>query len=155
MNRKMQNQASKHQRRILNTPVTPRLCQITACAFFALLILIGAIPGEAELASSMVNDKLLHFFAYSFLSCLLYGGLTGSAASRVWRTLAMIAILGALDEAIQSFMPYRHADMSDWEFDMLAATVSITALLLLDTAMTRRRMESRSADSDVRAKRTN
>jgi hypothetical protein len=52
-------------------------------------------------------------------------------------------------------MPYRHADMSDWEFDMLAATVSITALLLLDTAMTRRRMESRSADSDVRAKRTN
>jgi VanZ family protein len=62
------------------------------------------------------------------------------------RTVTMIGFLGALDEAIQSFMPYRHADMSDWAFDMLAATVSVTALLLLDTAMTRRSMESHSAD---------
>ncbi|MDP3842575.1 MAG: VanZ family protein [Oxalobacteraceae bacterium] len=104
-----------------------------AFAFFALMVAIGAIPGEATALSAMVPDKLLHFTAYASLSGLIYSGLTGRPLSRAVRTLLAIALLGGLDETIQSFMPYRSADWADWEFDMLAALTCVVVLTPLHT----------------------
>jgi VanZ family protein len=39
-----------------------------------------------------------------------------------------IAVMGALDEFVQSFFPYRHAAVSDWVVDCSSAI--IIALLL-------------------------
>jgi VanZ family protein len=113
--------------------ITPRRCLAVAFVFFALMVAIGAIPGEATALSATVPDKLLHFTAYASLTCLIYAGLTGRPLSRAMRTLLAIALLGGLDEAIQSFMPYRSADWADWEFDMLAALSCVVVLALLHT----------------------
>jgi VanZ family protein len=99
--------------------------------FFALMLLLGAIPGEAQALSDALGDKLLHLCAYSFLTCLLFGGLSGNVAVRAWRTLMMIGLLGGLDESIQSFMPYRYASMTDWLVDMLVAGLTLTLLVML------------------------
>jgi VanZ family protein len=99
--------------------------------FFACMLLLGAIPGEAQALSDAFGDKLLHLCAYSFLTCVLFGGLTGSLASRALRTLMMIGLLGGIDEAVQGFMPYRNASMTDWIIDIMSAGLALTVLILL------------------------
>lgn len=116
---------------------TPQRCQIIAAAFFLLMLAIGAIPGEAQALSDAFGDKLLHLCAYSFLTCLLFGGLSGSIADRAWRTIMTIGLLGGLDEAIQSFMPYRNASTVDLALDMLAASLTVMALILVDSSRRR------------------
>lgn len=111
--------------------ITPTRCLAVAFAFFALMVAIGAIPGNAKAASATIDDKVLHFVAYACLSGLIYGGLAGRLVSRAVRTLLAIALLGGLDETIQIFMPYRSADLADWEFDMLASLSCVVALTLL------------------------
>ncbi|WP_295750763.1 VanZ family protein [Undibacterium sp.] len=99
--------------------------------FFATMVAIGAIPGEATALSARIPDKLLHFVAYSFLTCCIFGSLKGGLWSRSWRSIVYVGMLGALDENIQRFMPYRSCDIADWAFDMLAATLSVLILSLI------------------------
>lgn len=110
---------------------TPQRCHVIAGASFALMMLLGAIPGEAQALSDAVGDKLLHLSAYSLLTFLLFGGMRGSITNRAMRTVMMIGLLGGIDEAIQSFMPYRNANLTDWAFDMLAGGLTLTILILL------------------------
>jgi VanZ family protein len=112
---------------------TPLRCRILAGVFFVLMVTIGAMPGRAQVLSDAFGDKLLHFLAYSVLACLLFGGLTGSAASRAWRTLLMVGLLGAADETIQSLISYRTASIGDWLVDMLAAGLALTVLIKLSS----------------------
>jgi VanZ family protein len=103
---------------------------VAAALFFLLMIGIGSIPNEANKLSAVVPDKLLHMTAYGFLSALLY---IGQRPDKRWRGLTVIlaiGILGALDETIQSFFPYRTAGLPDWLFDMLSACIVVTALSL-------------------------
>jgi len=116
--------------------MTPGRCLIAALIFFTLMVAIGAIPGEAKILSDAAGDKLLHFSAYAFLSCLVYSGLTGSPVSRALRTQLAIVLLGGLDEAIQTFMPYRNANVTDWAFDIAAALLTTTAMALLTRTRT-------------------
>ena len=104
---------------------------IAAFLFFLLMVGVGAIPGKAMAASAVVSDKLLHFTAYSILSTLLYCGMSGSRLTRGLRTFLLIALLGGLDELLQSFMPYRSFSRIDWEVDMLAAAICIGFLMLI------------------------
>ncbi|HZW12785.1 MAG TPA: VanZ family protein [Noviherbaspirillum sp.] len=111
--------------------VTPARCLMAAALLYALMVLVGAVPGKAEAMSAAVYDKLLHFAAYAVLSGLVYLGLRGRPAPRALRTLIVTAVLGGLDEAIQSFMPYRHANWADWRVDMLAALSCVALMILL------------------------
>ncbi len=113
---------------MLISKIRPRHCLAVATVFFALLLIIGSVPGYAKAASAMVDHRLLHFVAYGFLSALVYGCLSGAWTRRAKYTLLAIAALGALDESIQSFLPYRNGDFSDWVSDMLAA-LSCVAML--------------------------
>lgn len=97
------------------------------------MVLAGAVPGEAQALSDAVGDKLLHLGAYSFLTCALYYGMRGTIMGRASRTMLMIGLLGGLDEAIQSLMPYRNANVTDWAFDMLAGGLTLTILILLSS----------------------
>lgn len=101
-----------------------------AVTFFVAMIAIGAIPGEADALSAKIPDKLLHFLAYSFLTCCLYVSIPGDKLRRAWISLLLVGVLGALDETIQRFMPYRSCDLADWLFDMLAALTSVAVLSL-------------------------
>ena len=47
---------------------------------------------------------------------------------RALQSVATIVLMGALDEVVQSFVPYRRGAVSDWLVDCSASTVA--ALLL-------------------------
>lgn len=104
---------------------------VAAALFFLLMIGIGSIPNEANKLSAVVPDKLLHMTAYGFLSALLYIGQRPGKRGRGLVVILAIGILGAVDETIQSFFPYRTAGLPDWLFDILAATIVVTALSLM------------------------
>jgi VanZ family protein len=137
MNKKLPYQTLKNQQRLYVLWI--------GFVFFALMVIIGAIPGEAENLSSMVDDRLLHFSAYCLLTGLVYSGLNGSTPLRALKAFVIIGLLSGLDETIQGFMAYRHADMKDLVFDFLAATITLIALVMLEIGMTRRRKERLSA----------
>ena len=113
---------------MLISRIRPRHCIAVASVFFALLLSIGSVPGYAKAASAMIDHRILHFVAYGFLSALIYGCMSGVPARRAKYTLLVIAVLGALDETIQSFLPYRNGAFSDWVSDMLAALSCVAVL---------------------------
>lgn len=136
--------ASKYRPPLPPDVFTPQRYQVIAYVFFALMMLIGAIPGEAQALSDAVGDKLLHVIAYSFLTCMLFGSLRGTIVSRASRTMMMIGLLGGIDETIQSVMPYRNANFVDLAFDMLAGGLTLTVLILLN--INRHRLYQSSAN---------
>ncbi len=108
----------------------PRLL-VALLLFFALMVGIGAIPGEAESLSSRFGDKLLHTLAYGLMAAICFHIPRTRNATRVGFTLGMIALLGLADEAIQSLLPYRNASLADWWFDIGTAAIVASALALL------------------------
>ena len=86
-----------------------RICLPAAALFFIVLVTVGNLPGLAADMSDAFGDKRLHLAAYACLTALIY-----LSVNRRPALVAMLAVtaLGALDESIQSFFPYRQADLS-------------------------------------------
>lgn len=91
-------------------PGLARVCVPAAALFFLALVTIGNLPGLAAQMSDAYGDKRLHLAAYATLTCLAYASFNRRPA-----LLALLSAtaLGALDEGIQSFFPYRQADLLD------------------------------------------
>ncbi len=102
-----------------------------ASGFFILLVALGSIPGTADALSQRFGDKLLHTLAYSVMAVLYFFSYIGSKLARSLATLTTIALLGALDETVQNFLPYRNSSLADWCFDIAAAFIVVTLLLTL------------------------
>jgi len=102
-----------------------------ASIFFVFLIALGSLPGTADALSLRFGDKLLHTLAYSVMAALYFYAYAGSKLARSIATITTIALLGALDETVQSFLPYRNSSLSDWCFDIAAAFIVVTLLLTL------------------------
>ncbi len=99
-----------------------------AVAIYLAMVLGGSIPGVRADMAQVASGFVLHAAAYSGLCFLLFTGRPGSRNQRaVWAVLAVMA-LGAIDEYVQSFFPYRRAALMDWLVDCSAALVA--ALLL-------------------------
>ncbi len=99
--------------------------------FFLLMVGAGAVPGQADLLSARVGDKLLHILAYGLMTLLCFAAVAAPPLHRAAVTLGTIALLGLADEAIQSLLPYRNASLIDWCFDI--GTATLVSLLLLRT----------------------
>lgn len=103
---------------------------LALAGFFVMMIALGSIPGEAQALSDRYGDKLLHTLAYGIMAVLCHRALRASMATRLVLTIAVIALLGLLDETLQSLLPYRNASLLDWCFDIGAAAI-VAALLAL------------------------
>jgi VanZ family protein len=101
--------------------------------FFALMILLGSLPGQADALSARFGDKSLHLIAYVCCSVLCYRVWIAPRRQRIHLTVAMIALLGLIDEGIQAALPYRNASLVDWCFDLLAALIAISCLWLQES----------------------
>jgi VanZ family protein len=77
---------------------------------------------------------ILHSIAYAVLTLLCFLGSTGSPAARAVKAVLAVALMGAGDECIQSFFPYRGADVRDWAVDCSAAVIVSLLLVLLPKA---------------------
>lgn len=91
--------------------------------FFSLMMTIGSLPGEANALSAHFGDKPLHLAAYVIMCVLTHRSIASTRGVRAISSLIFVALLGLLDEAIQSFLPYRNASLLDWCFDMGAALI--------------------------------
>jgi len=112
----------------------PRLNKLRygAAIFLFLAILVaGSIPGARADIGHYASGVVLHSSAYASLALLWFTASRGSAASRTVATMLAIAVMGAIDESVQSFFPYRGADVRDWMVDCSAAVVVCAVLWLL------------------------
>ncbi|MEC4721970.1 hypothetical protein RY831_22630 [Noviherbaspirillum sp. CPCC 100848] len=116
--------------RILRMSAQQR-CLFSASIVFTTLLVLDAAPQAMTALSSIAEDKLLRFIAYALLSTLIYAGLAGSPASRAVKTLALVFVMGGVEEAIQLMLPYHSANLLGWKFDMLAALTCVGMLMML------------------------
>lgn len=101
--------------------------------FFALMILMGSLPGQADTLSAQFGDKPLHLMAYICFSVLCYRTWIAPRRRRILLTIVMIALLGLIDEGIQATLPYRNASLVDWCFDLLAALITVSGFSLQES----------------------
>lgn len=113
-------------------PGMARICLPVAALFFAVLVTVGNVPGLAADMSDAFGDKRLHLAAYAFLTGLIYVSVNRRPA-----LVAMLAAtaMGALDESIQSFFPYRQAELLDLLADILAAGATVISLHIATAAI--------------------
>ena len=102
-----------------------------ALIFFLFMIIVGSLPGNAQALTEKINDKILHFLAYSLLTVLIYLSLSTTHLRKFTLTLSIIAILAMTDELIQSTMTFRNASLYDLSVDILAASLIASCLSLL------------------------
>jgi VanZ family protein len=98
-----------------------RFSLLCALVLVAQLFTLGSIPFEIH----EPWDKMWHFLAYSALTLLLWIGTDGRRPVAV---VALVMVLGAMDELRQSFIPTRTADSMDFLADLCAAIVTAGAL---------------------------
>lgn len=113
---------------LISEPRYRKLSWRAAFLFYGAILVIGSIPGARADVGELASGFSLHMSAYSILALLLFCGVQGSAWSRACKSILMIAVMGALDECVQSVFPYRSADVMDWLVDMNAGLL-ISAML--------------------------
>jgi hypothetical protein len=116
---------------LLLTPSHARLRYWSAIVLYLLILVIGSIPGARQDIGDLASGLVLHSCAYAGLTFLLFTGGSGGVAARAVKAVLTIALMGALDEYVQSFFPYRHGAVSDWLVDCGAALLMAGAMALL------------------------
>ena len=109
----------------------PRLRNLRrACALLMYLTILvaGSLPGARAEIGHYASGAVLHSTAYAVLAFLWFTGSAGSPASRAAKAVLTVALMGAGDEFVQSFFPYRGPAVSDWVVD--CATAIVTSALL-------------------------
>lgn len=102
-----------------------------AIIFFLFMLALGSLPGNAQSVTEIINDKVLHFLAYSLLTVLIYLSLRTTKLGKFIITLSVILVLGMTDELIQSILSFRNASLLDLIVDLLAAFLMTSCLSLL------------------------
>lgn len=119
---------------LLQPPVKVRRA-LHAFALLGLLAILvaGSIPGARAEVGAYASGAALHGMTYAFLAALWFLGATGTPLQRALKAMLAIALMGAVDEWVQSFFPYRSGDVRDWLVDVMAATLASTVLAVMAT----------------------
>lgn len=102
-----------------------------ALLLYAGVIVAGSVPGARAEVGEFAPGVVLHGLTYAFLTLLWFLGSAGSGPVRAAKAVLAIALMGAGDELVQSFLPYRTGDIADWTIDVTAALLASTALALI------------------------
>jgi VanZ family protein len=121
----------KFLEQLLLTSSHARLRYWGAMGLFLLVVIVGSIPGARADAAKIASGVVLHSCGYATLAFLIFTGSLGSKAQRAAKTVLTIAVMGALDEFVQSFLPYRHGAVEDWFVDCIAAMMTVNLMWML------------------------
>jgi VanZ family protein len=116
---------------ILLTSSHARLRYWTAIVLYLLILVLGSIPGARQDIGQVATGVILHSIAYAGLAFLIFTGSRGGLGQRAAKAVLTIALMGALDEFVQSFFPYRHGAVSDWLVDCNAAVLASAFMWVL------------------------
>lgn len=114
--------------RFVLTPLYASLRYRTALILYSLILILGSIPGARQDIGHYASGLILHSCAYAGITFLLFTGGSGSLKARAIKAVLLVAVMGALDEVVQSFFPYRHGAVSDWVVDVTSAVVTATVM---------------------------
>lgn len=95
---------------------------------YTAIIVLGSIPGARADIGQYAPGIALHSVAYAIITFLLFTGTEGTPRARALKAVLGVAAMGAFDEFVQSFLPYRSADVRDWMVDCGAAALMGAAL---------------------------
>lgn len=95
---------------------------------YAMTIIIGSIPGARSEVGEYATGWVLHSLLYAVLTLLLFRGFYANPLRTALKTFLYVCAMGALDEYIQSFFPYRSGNPVDWLVDINAAFLMSTLL---------------------------
>jgi VanZ family protein len=116
---------------LLLDPRLNRLRHGAAILMFLAIVIAGSVPGARADIGQYAPGVVLHSCAYSVLALLWFTASRGSAASRSAATVLAIALMGAIDESVQSLFPYRGAAVGDWLVDCSAALFTCAFLWMV------------------------
>lgn len=102
-----------------------------AIVLYALVLVLGSIPGARVEVGMFAPGLVLHFVTYAVLTLLLFTAGLGSSLARAAKSLVAIMAMGAFDEFVQSFFSYRTAAIGDWLVDCAAGLLVAGMLALL------------------------
>jgi VanZ family protein len=113
--------------------------RLLAILLYLAIVVGGSVPGARADIGHYASGVVLHSAAYAGLAFLWFTGSGGSPFVRAAKAVLTIALMGALDEYIQSFFPYRGPDVHDWMVDCAAAlaTSALLAAVLPKAELTR------------------
>jgi VanZ family protein len=120
-----------HLSTFLQDPPKRPLYRAAAVVMYLLIITTGNIPGARADIGAYAPGPVLHSIAYAVLAALWFTGSRGNPMARAGKAVLAVAVMGAGDEFIQSFFPYRGADVRDWAVDVGAALIASSLLTLL------------------------
>lgn len=109
------------------TGIDPRRWRIAQLALAGMIVLLLFVLAAQPMAAGLFPspwDKLAHFVCYAGITGLLAVGL---GDCQPWLLVATVAVLGALDEWHQAYLPGRSADLPDLLTDIAAAICVATA----------------------------
>jgi VanZ family protein len=109
---------------LLLDPKLRKLRCALALTLYLIIVVAGSVPGARAGIGHYASGVVLHSLAYSALACLWFTGSSGSAGVRSIKAVLAVAVMGAGDEFVQSFFPYRGSDVHDWMVDCAAALVT-------------------------------
>nr|AGU10768.1 hypothetical protein [uncultured organism] len=118
-------------KQLLLTSSLSRLRYWTAIVLYLMILALGSVPGARQDIGYVASGLLLHSLAYAGLTFLLFTGSKGSLKQRAVKAFLTIALMGALDEVIQSFFPYRHGTVTDWLVDCNASLLTVAFMWAL------------------------
>ena len=118
-----------------------RLRFIAALLIYLAVLVFGSIPGARADVGEFASGFLLHFITYSVIAFLLFTGFRNEYSAKGFTTVALIALMGALDEYVQTFLPYRRGAIGDWYVDA-SAGILMSALLWVFLETKRRRVRT-------------
>jgi hypothetical protein len=121
-----------------------RPLRIAAGLTLAVAIVSLLVGGNQSAAVGLLRppwDKVAHLVAYAGFATLFIVATAGIAPT--WVAILFIALLGAVDETVQSYVPGRSADLLDWLTDVTAAVLVVAVIALSRRYVDhRRRQES-------------
>ena len=95
----------------------------SAWLIYAAIVLMGSVPGVRAEMGNLASGIVLHTLAYGGITFLLFTGSLGSNRRRALGSVLTVVVMGAVDELVQSFLPYRRGALGDWLVDCNAALV--------------------------------
>lgn len=113
---------------LLLDPKWRKLRLTLAVVMYLTILVAGSIPGARAEIGRYATGAVLHSLAYAVLAFLWFTSSSGSRSVCAAKAVLAVAVMGAGDEFVQSFFPYRGAAVGDWLVDCSAAVVT-TAIL--------------------------
>ena len=113
--------------------------------YIGLIFTVSSLHGSAVPEFFPNVDKLEHLLEYSLFGLLAGRAIRftlGPAKHRLAAalgTIALGALVGALDELYQSGVPGRHSDPNDWMMDVAAVSIAVLLTQLVRTRAIGRR----------------